>query len=95
MYRRHKLPITCGRCNAEFGTDKEMREHSRLPIPCDIVETASPEGFDNDQERQLKIRKRPAGQTEVERWTEMYRILFPEDPEFNIPTPRKSQRGDK
>jgi len=73
----------------EFSTDKEMREHSRLPTPCDIVEAAPREGFDNDQERQLKLRKRPAGQTEVERWIEMYRILFPEDPESMIPTPRK------
>jgi hypothetical protein len=46
------------------------------------------EGFDKDQERQLKSKKKSqVYQTEDEKWKSVYRILFPEDSDTDIPTP--------
>jgi len=46
------------------------------------------EGFDKDQERLLKSRKKST-LTEEEKWKEMFRILFPNDEEDLIPSPCK------
>lgn len=48
------------------------------------------EGFDKAQERKLKSKKRNAGvQTEEEKWKGVYRILFPDDAEEDMPSPCK------
>ena len=46
------------------------------------------EGFDKEQERRLKSKKKSqVYQTEEEKWKCVYRILFPDDGEADIPTP--------
>jgi len=46
------------------------------------------EGFDKEQERRLKSKKKSqVYQTEEEKWKSVYRILFPDDGEADIPTP--------
>ena len=87
VYRRHKLPVTCHRCSLEFQSDAALKEHSKLLIPCNVAEAGEAQGYDNDQERKLRSRKRPPGQTEADKWKEMFRILFPDDRE--IPSPCK------
>jgi hypothetical protein len=44
------------------------------------------EGFDKQQEKKLKSRKRST-LSEEEKWRETFRILFPDDEEENIPSP--------
>jgi hypothetical protein len=46
------------------------------------------EGFNNDQERSLRSRKR-TGLSEAGKWEEAYRILFPHDI-GGMPSPCKS-----
>jgi hypothetical protein len=65
-----------------------LREHQRDPRGCDVKEQILLEGFDKDQERRLKSKKRSQTyQTEEEKWKGVYHILFPDDGEADIPTP--------
>jgi hypothetical protein len=46
------------------------------------------EGFDKDQERRLKSKKRSqVYQSEEDKWKSAYRILFPDDNEADMPGP--------
>lgn len=48
------------------------------------------EGFDKDQERKLKSKKRSlVYQSEEDKWKGVYRILFPDDSEADMPSPCK------
>lgn len=65
-----------------------MTHHQRQKEVCDIVTADEIEGFDKDQEKKLRNRKRST-LNEVEKWKETYRILFPADTEDLIPSPCK------
>jgi len=47
------------------------------------------EGFNKEQEKRLRTRKKMPSHTEVDRWVEIYKILFPDADETNIPSPCK------
>jgi hypothetical protein len=88
LYRRHLLPPQCHRCCTTFSNDVALREHQRDARGCDVREQTPPEGFDKEQERRLKSKKKSQTyQTEEEKWKSVYRILFPDDGEADIPTP--------
>jgi len=90
LYRRHALPIHCARCCLIFKSEAELREHYRSLNTCDTRDDEPPEGFDNEQEKKLRCRKRSTHtQTEEEKWKEMYRTLFPNDDEATFPSPCK------
>ncbi|KAF2421194.1 hypothetical protein EJ08DRAFT_653518 [Tothia fuscella] len=78
VYRCHMFPLTCKRCTKAFKSHDALEQHYTDQIPCQ-ANTASREECSELQQRQLKSRKRPPGQTEEQRWREMYRILFPKD----------------
>ena len=83
------MPIQCARCALRFDTDASLKEHQRRPEGCEVREEGPKEGFDKEQEKRLKSRKRPPiGQTEIEKWNAVYLILFPEDEQ--IPSPCKA-----
>jgi hypothetical protein len=79
LYRRHELAPQCTRCCQAFDSDSKLREHSRLPEGCDL-RTADPlEGFDKDQERRLRSRKKGVlADSKEDQWKEIYLILFPD-----------------
>jgi hypothetical protein len=53
-----------------------------------VREQVPPEGFDKDQERRLKSKKKSQTyQSEEEKWKSVYRVLFQDDGEADIPTP--------
>ncbi|KAF2028881.1 hypothetical protein EK21DRAFT_113413 [Setomelanomma holmii] len=88
LYRRHLLPPQCHRCCTTFSTEVALREHQRDPAGCDVQAQVPLEGFDKDQERRLKSKKKSQNyMTEDEKWKVVYRILFPDDAETDIPTP--------
>jgi hypothetical protein len=89
IYRRHQLPITCPRCGKPFENEHDMHKHSKDPIPCQVSEPEETEGYNKEQEKQLRGRKKPPNQTEEERWFEKYIILFPKDDHSSIPSPCK------
>ena len=90
LYRRHALPIHCARCCLIFKSEAELKEHYRSPNTCDMRDDEPLEGFDNEQEKKPRCRKRSIyAQTEEEKWKEMYRTLFPNDDEATFPSPCK------
>ncbi|KAL2008441.1 hypothetical protein VTN00DRAFT_6635 [Thermoascus crustaceus] len=88
LYRRHALPIRCPRCYQSFKSDEALKNHQRAPQSCEVCEEDTIEGFDKEQEKKLKSRKRSSlKQSEEDRWREVYRILFPDDLPSSIPSP--------
>ena len=70
-----------------FDTETELTSHSRSQDICELGNADLVEWCDKEQEKKLRSRKRPLGQTEEDRWREMYRILFPFDDDLTIPSP--------
>lgn len=62
-------------------------DHQRLPDPCPLKDMEHVEGFDAVQERNLKSRKRSNPElSEIDKWREIYKILFPGVPDEEIPS---------
>ncbi|EJT71581.1 hypothetical protein GGTG_10837 [Gaeumannomyces tritici R3-111a-1] len=93
LYRKHALPrYSCPRCCERFEAEDELSTHARAPEPCGVREPELHDGFTQAQEKQLRSRKkdRAAGVedlTEPQKWRQMYRILFPDVREEEIPSP--------
>jgi hypothetical protein len=81
--------LLCGRCNERFNSPDELQSHQKNEVVCEpSFETPDvTEGFNDDQERKLRKRKR-SGLNEAGKWGEVYRILFPHDT-GEIPSPCK------
>ncbi|KAL8397041.1 hypothetical protein RB594_003946 [Gaeumannomyces avenae] len=93
LYRKHALPrYSCPRCCERFEAEDELSTHARAPEPCGVREPELHDGFTQAQEKRLRSRKkdRAAGVedlTEPQKWRQMYRILFPDVREEEIPSP--------
>ncbi|KAI9698600.1 MAG: hypothetical protein M1820_007399 [Bogoriella megaspora] len=88
LYRKHALPLQCPRCYAEFTCEDVLDVHLRAPHQCLTKKKELREGVSHEQTRLLRRRKRKRHQqSDVEDWKEIWRILFPEDPESAIPSP--------
>ncbi|KAF2142578.1 uncharacterized protein K452DRAFT_358323 [Aplosporella prunicola CBS 121167] len=90
LYRCHSLPVLCPRCYKQFSSDTERNEHLRAKASAMCDGVASPptiEGFDEEQEKQLRRRSRGTGESGEDKWRAVYRILFPQDAEQRIPSP--------
>ncbi|KAK5632467.1 hypothetical protein RRF57_008181 [Xylaria bambusicola] len=89
LYRVHLLPKhNCARCCSSFADDKELQKHLRADEPCKKSDIIPEEGIDQDTERKLRERKRHnSGQTETQRWNEIYLLLFPSTDRTTIPSP--------
>ncbi|KAE9971747.1 hypothetical protein BLS_004325 [Venturia inaequalis] len=95
VYRRHTL-FTCPRCQLSFEDSETLNEHAQAAESCTIANHPPEqpiEGCNKEQERKLRCRKRQPGETDEDRWAEMYRILFGDDVEvpgpyydFDLPT---------
>lgn len=86
MFRQHALPVHCSRCYTVFKCDTELVTHQRLPEGCEVRTVELPEGYNREQEGILRRKRKLAG-SEEEKWRAMYKILFPDDDESDIPTP--------
>lgn len=49
----------------------------------------TPDGFSKEQERILRRKRKLAG-SEERKWREMYKVLFPDDDEADVPSPCES-----
>jgi hypothetical protein len=56
---------------------------------CEIKERVPGEGFNKEQEKQLKRRKKSTQLTEVEKWAAIYLILYPDTLPNDMPSPCK------
>ncbi|ETS83102.1 hypothetical protein PFICI_04978 [Pestalotiopsis fici W106-1] len=86
--RNHALPPSCDRCYTAFKTDADRTAHLRLETQCPLKERPSRmQGFDGFQKDQLKSRPKGYKQkSEIEKWRHIYKILFPEAEEADIPS---------
>jgi len=91
IYRQHARPIYCIRCGTVFQLETELTAHMLLPQPCEVNPLVEhPDGLTMEQERALKLKRKKPSSTEEEKWRDMFKILFPEDDEIDIPSPCKS-----
>jgi hypothetical protein len=88
LYRSHAMTPHCGRCYMTFEKDAQVTEHLRLYNTCIVRTPILLDGFNKDQERQLKGRRTmfQAG-SEEEKWKIVYLILFPDTPLGELPSP--------
>ncbi|ROT43440.1 hypothetical protein SODALDRAFT_39091 [Sodiomyces alkalinus F11] len=90
IYRRHSLPeFMCYRCRGFFKTKAELEDHQRSETSCPLRDSFALDPVDGfDKEKETKLRARSSGKkTEVEKWSDMYRILFELEPDADIPSP--------
>jgi hypothetical protein len=91
LYRRHRQPKhRCGRCWQHFKDEASYRSHQRMTKPCPLRDIELIEGFDSTQEQSLKSRKRANPElSETGKWREVFKILFPDVEDDDIPSPCK------
>jgi hypothetical protein len=90
IYRVHARPPFCARCNQVFHDEELLYEHIRMigGQQCAVVDNAEPPmGFTKKHEDKLRSRKNFTGKSEIEQWSWVYSLIFPDD-EY-IPTPCK------
>ncbi|KAK2041040.1 hypothetical protein LZ31DRAFT_26225 [Colletotrichum somersetense] len=90
IYRKHSLPkFSCPRCSQPFETQADLQTHARSADACEVREPEFLDGITQDQEKMLRSRKKTSAKelTEAEKWTQAYRILFPDAREREIPSP--------
>lgn len=78
--------FVCDRCNRDFHTRKELRDHQRLPKEemCDILDHNPESGVDGTTSIKLLSRKRASGASPEAQWKEIWNILFPDDEDLQI-----------
>ncbi|KAK3293800.1 uncharacterized protein B0H64DRAFT_173147 [Chaetomium fimeti] len=96
LYRRHPLPIQCPRCWETFKAEAQLQLHLQQDPPCSVQRNRTlQEGFTKDQEKKLRSRKKGhADMTDVDKWREIYMILFPDDEQSAIPSPYYNESED-
>ncbi|KAF2102943.1 hypothetical protein NA57DRAFT_71927 [Rhizodiscina lignyota] len=87
LYRRHTRPIACSRCGCQFQSESELFGHQQQTVPCELNQTRVLEGLTKDQERELRSKRTKSNKCTEEKWCRVYRILFPQVPENQIPSP--------
>ena len=89
MYRCH-LINQCQRCKSLFKSEAELDSHIETrEIRCDAIIAPPVDGITGKIKAVLQCKKKAfRGQTEAERWKQIYQILFPDDEE--VPDPCKS-----
>ncbi|KAI0136511.1 hypothetical protein BJ170DRAFT_14852 [Xylariales sp. AK1849] len=86
VYRCHGTPLHCFRCQQVFDSETNLASHQRQVAICEMrLPDIRLQGFSNEQERLL--RRKVRGSSEGEKRKSMYRILFPEDLETDMPSP--------
>ena len=73
------MHYVCERCATTFKAPGHLKEHLRQTVACSVSKSKVPEdaGFDLETEKRLRSRKKIEGQTEADKWTHMYQLLFP------------------
>ncbi|KAI3322072.1 hypothetical protein HD806DRAFT_500917 [Xylariaceae sp. AK1471] len=89
LFRKHKLPkFKCNRCGRVFKGSLGLTEHQRSNEVCELRPVGLEEGIDENQEEQLKSRKKgTTNKTDHDKWVDVYRILFPGVDSSSIPSP--------
>ncbi|KAI1130130.1 hypothetical protein F5Y10DRAFT_290149 [Nemania abortiva] len=89
LYRKHRQArFRCVRCWEHFESEQSYFDHQRALVPCELEEREPIDGFDAEQERQLKSRKKKGHiVSEIDKWRAVFQILFPHVSADQIPSP--------
>jgi hypothetical protein len=79
LYKHHRI-FPCQRCKVLFQDQHEVDQHLKQPKGCELVEIDQADGVTSEIVERLRSRKKAyKGQTEEERWEEIYKLLFPDE----------------
>lgn len=87
LYRCHQISPHCKRCWRTFKTQQQLDGHLTVAATdiCEVQAGKAPAGITSAVERQLRSRKKShPGQTDEERWKDIYKLLFPNEA---VPSP--------
>lgn len=89
LYRAHHIQFQCQRCKIKLNSIKELDGHVEANLVCFPRARQAKDGFSSEVWRVLHSKKKSyAGQTEEDKWIEIYQLLFPFAK--SIPSPCKS-----
>lgn len=83
VYRKHSSKNYCQRCMEHFDSEQLLQEHCQSEKPCKLVKNKVADFCSDAKETQLRARAK-SGSSEVEKWQEMYKTLFPGE---RVPSP--------
>ena len=86
LYRHHRI-FPCQRCKQLFKNQDEVNKHLRESTPCKLSDDDHPDGVTADIVEKLRSKK-TAQRKEVERWQDIYKLLFPNE---MVPSPCKTR----
>ncbi|KAH8680581.1 hypothetical protein BX600DRAFT_504352 [Xylariales sp. PMI_506] len=94
IYRCHRQPhYMCKRCYGEFEDECSLECHQRAEDICKVSRMKPVLGINDDQYEKLRKKSRTTTKTMVERWNEVYSIIYPNAKTF--PTPYYDYKDDK
>jgi hypothetical protein len=73
-----------------FKNQQELETHLRVANAdiCPLIPSHAPDGITPEQEKRLRSKKKShPGQSDESRWTDIYKLLFPNE---EVPLPRMS-----
>ncbi|WQF86799.1 Putative Zinc finger C2H2-type [Colletotrichum destructivum] len=84
--RNDPSSFMCDRCNRDFPSKKDLRDHQRLPKEqmCDVSDHDPESGIDGPTMTKLLSRKRASGMTPEVQWKEIWNLLFPDDDDYKV-----------
>jgi hypothetical protein len=85
LYRAHAQSIYCPRCYTMFDTDTDLSLHLRS-AQCQVSDPQPIEGIDRETLKALHKRS-PSFRLEEDKWRDVYRLLFPDVEEQDVPSP--------
>jgi hypothetical protein len=87
LYRYHIIH-QCQRCKGIFNSDEELDSHIETSERCEPIIAPPFDGITRKIKALLQCKRKAfKGQTEAQRWKQVYQILFPE--EEDVPDPCK------
>lgn len=89
LYKAHSLKI-CRKCHLICINEVALQNHYDIPVCPSMFPRDYTDGFDDTQRDQLKKRTEKRNHPDkAQYWIAVYRILFPEVDDANIPSPCK------
>jgi hypothetical protein len=86
--RRHdSASLICCRCFKSFKDGAELCKHHRLTNPCEKQKPLQSDFERIDELQKSQIRKKMRGKSDLQKWKEIYRIVFRLDASAIIPSP--------
>jgi hypothetical protein len=88
LYRHHRI-FPFQRCKQLFEDQDQVSERLKEDRACELRDTLQADGITSEIVEKLRSRKRAhKDQTEVEKWQDIYKLLFPNE---IVPSPCKSK----